>query len=361
MPVLRLFTPVLVVLLLSPLTRATPALAAPAELPEVWSVAAPGPAPWRLHPLTSALLIEDSAGSVTAIDVANGQALWSQQMGAPLSVRPREHNGSTVLTAGLKCVAVDVATGGVLDTRRLPSPAAAPAVLHGDKLFVLTLAGALHTFSRGGAQLWMYRGVEGLGENLVFVPTPDRPLVLVTDGAGRVLALPASSGVPTSTAWERSLGAEPAGAMQLGVDGTLHAALRDGQLVALAANSGRILWRHALPGMPGAAASRAGEVIVAGGGWGLHACRADTGKLLWELSDPALPRASNSSSTLLRTGKDRSSWARTRDGMQLTLPTHMPELLIGDLLIAWHNDRVRAYSAAHAKLASSTNSSGALN
>jgi len=364
LPLLRLFAPVLAVLLAAPLADAARAVSTPApgdDSPrEAWSVAAPGSAPWRVHTLDSAVLIEDAAGAVTGLDLATGTPRWRVEMGGPLDVVPREHAGVTVLCAGLRCVALDVASGARLDERTLPSLAAAPGVAHQGQLYVLTLAGTLHVYTLGGGQAWAYRGRETLGTQLRLVPTRERPMLVLTEGTREIVALPAQARLPERAAWRTAVNAAPLGALQL-VGDTLVTALQNGEVLALAADSGRVQWRTSLPGPPGAPALTAGDVVLTGGAWGLQARAVTDGRVLWSRPDAALPRATNTSSALIQTGGRRSAWVRARDGRELGLPAHVPQQLRGGLLLAWDGTRLRAYHARHAQLARSTPGSGALN
>lgn len=319
------------------------ALPLPADLELAWSQRPEGAGPWRLHPLGAQLLVESADGSVTALDAEGGQVRWRLDLDAPLSQPPKLSGARAVLVAGRQLAVVDATSGSVLDRRTLPSGAATAPVLAHDRLVVATHAGRLHVFTLGGRELWSRRQPEGFGASLSVHLRPESSLVLLTNGQGRLAALDVAGSKPSGPVWLLDLGAEPVGRAQLGADGWWVAALQDGQLVCVSADSGRARWRSALKGLPGAPALRADGLVLVGGGFGMSAHDIATGRVLWEVPTPALPRGVAGGAVLALGENDTTRLLRWDDGHEQSTGEAAPRLSAGSRLVGWRGAELVAW------------------
>lgn len=170
---------------------------------------------------------------------------------------------------------------GASDDRRLMS---APIVAEG-RVYALDADGRLSAFrADSGKRLWRVDTLpseedDAMGGGIAF----DNGRIFVTSGAGEIVAFDAKEG---GEIWRASVGVPIRSAPTLG-EGRVFAVSYDNQLFALDAASGGALWSHGgisepaqLLGSPSPAIS-GGVVVAAYSSGEVFALRADNGRIVW--------------------------------------------------------------------------------
>jgi outer membrane protein assembly factor BamB len=212
------------------------------------------------QPVLSAgrIVTMDADGVVAAFEAATGRALWrtatepaddrSTHIGGGVAI-----SGTTVYaaTGRAEVLAIDAATGAISWRAPLGAPARSAPTVAADRLFVGTLDNQMLALSTAdGKRLWAYQSPAS--ETLVLgLPAPALVdgIVIAGFGSGELAALRASSG---TLVWSDSLAAargrvsiadlSAITGMAMVRDGRVHAASLGGQLLANDLRSGRRLW-----------------------------------------------------------------------------------------------------------------------
>ena len=212
------------------------------------------------QPVLSAgrIVTMDADGVVAAFEAATGRSLWrtatepaddrSTNIGGGVAI-----SGDTVYaaTGRAEILALDAATGAVRWRAPLGAPARSAPTVAADRLFVGTLDNQMLGISLAdGKRLWAYQSPAS--ETLVLgLPAPAHVdgIVIAGFGSGELAALRASSG---TLVWSDSLAAargrtsiadlSAITGMPMVRDGRVHAASLGGQLLANDLRSGRRLW-----------------------------------------------------------------------------------------------------------------------
>jgi outer membrane protein assembly factor BamB len=215
----------------------------------------------------------DAFGEVSAFDLARGGRRWSRE------TRPEGERGPTqgagvafadgtlfAATAMAELLALDAATGEVRWRVRLPSSARGAPTVAGGRVFVPAVDHQLVAFSaEDGRRLWTYRATPTPAVPFgLATPAIERDTVIAGFPSGEVVALRAGDG---RVLWTESLGA-PGGAGGFGeVSGVRAMPVVAGGLVFLSSlsglsacvdlRSGRRVWEREIGG--GATAAVAGD------------------------------------------------------------------------------------------------------
>ena len=195
--------------------------------------------------------------SVTALGVADGKPLWSQELPADVSAPPLVAAGWLVAAlADGQLLALDAPTGRQLWRRNLDGPLRAPPVFGGSRLFVPVDDGRLVALDvLSGATLWE-QGLTGrpgpaLPLDAVFVGTTGNYLYRLSLTSGRI-------------DWRWRTGGDVAGAPVADRRRVYFASL-DNMVWALDRRSGAQRWRQVLPRRPRAVAGRVGAALLVTG------------------------------------------------------------------------------------------------
>lgn len=222
----------------------------------------------RRTPLTVAPIVAeglvftlDTAGSVSAFDLASGKRKWEQ------SVVPRGEedtgavggglayaSGRLFVTNGYKNVsAVDPATGSLVWRADVPAPARAAPTVMDDRVYVMTLDSRLIVLSvTDGAPIWNYTGVSA-DTNLLGSASPaaDSTIVVLPVSSGEVYGLRPENG---RVVWQDNLSAvRRLGSLSSITDiralpvidqGVVYAVSYSGRMVALNQVTGERLWQR---------------------------------------------------------------------------------------------------------------------
>jgi len=200
----------------------------------------------------------DADGEVAAFDSAGGRNLWradtependrSTNVGGGIAVA-----GETVFaaTGRAEVLALDAATGAVRWRARLGAPARSAPTIASDRVYVATIDNQMLGLSAtDGKRLWSYQS-PGSDTAVLGLPAPAYVdgIVIAGFGSGELVALRAASG---TVVWSDSLAAargrtsisdlSAIRGMPMVRDGRVYAASLGGQLVANDLRSGRRLW-----------------------------------------------------------------------------------------------------------------------
>ena len=215
-----------------------------------------------LRPLLAAgrVFTGDRAGRISARD-AQGQLLWSVDTGLRLSAGPALADGALIFgTLDGQAVAFAATDGAERWRSTLTSEVISLPVGVGDLVVVRSGDGRIYGLGAAdGARRWtLNHGVPALTLRGAPALVSDGTLAYVGTDNGRVMAVDLASG---ETRWEEVVSL-PTGRSELErlvdvdaelllVSGVLFAASYGGDLVALAADSGRTLWRRSLASVSG--------------------------------------------------------------------------------------------------------------
>lgn len=205
-------------------------------------------------------------GRVVAMDTASGDVLWQVDTDFQFSGGPAADNG-LVVVGGLngKVLALDAGTGSEQWRAQVSSEVLAVPAIAGSRIVVRSIDGRVFAFDRAdGSRVWVYDSdvplltLRGISDPLVRAG-----MVLVGLDGGSVIALNLDDG---TVIWEQAV-AVPEGRTELerlvDIDGNmvliaadLYAASYQGNLAALALESGRISWQREISTPTGVTAMR---------------------------------------------------------------------------------------------------------
>ncbi|MDR3533209.1 MAG: PQQ-binding-like beta-propeller repeat protein [Rhodopila sp.] len=207
----------------------------------------------------------DSDGEVAAFTLANGKRLWR------VDTKPEDNDDSTNIGGGLGAegttlyavnglsvlVALDVATGKEKWRHDLGVPGRSAPMIADGRVFVITIDDRLFAFTAAdGRQLWVYQAATPVTA-MLGQPAPAyyRGLVVAGFGSGELAALRADSG---SVVWTDGLGASQGRATAADflsirgapviVNGLVYAISMGGLLVCNDVPTGRRVWERQVAG-----------------------------------------------------------------------------------------------------------------
>lgn len=242
-------------------------------------------------------------GDVTAFDPQSGKRIWRADTEAALSAGPAVF-GSRVVVGGKdgELIVLDADTGAEVWRRNVGGEVLSPPAAKDDQLVVYTIDGKLRVLSAfDGAERWVIeKQLPPLTLRGSAIPLVVGNAVISGFDNGRIVATDLTDGV---TEWEAVL-SPPTGRSDLerlsDVDGMISAVGQDvyasgyqGQVVALAAESGQVLWEREISSSTGVSAdwsnvytaTDSGEIVALSRRTGAETWRNDA--LLRR--DPTLP------------------------------------------------------------------------
>ena len=193
-------------------------------------------------------------GEIVACDAQTGDVVWEVETETPLSGGPGAGEGLVVVgTIDGEVIALDAARGAALWRARVSSEVLAPPLVAREVVVVRTGDGRLFGLARqSGRRIWAYDRtmpvltLRGTGSPALFEDT-----VIVGFDGGKVVAISLADG---QTRWENSV-AVPSGRSELErivdvdadlliADDTVYVVTFQGQVTAMDARIGAILWRR---------------------------------------------------------------------------------------------------------------------
>lgn len=238
------------------------------------------------------LLTDDRKGHVASIDAISGRSNWSVNLHQDLSSTLGVFGGHVYVGSlnGL-LLALNESTGQLLWQAQLPSSLLAAPVGNADLVIVHTHDGSLTAFNvQKGSQVWQ---VLGSTPNLTMegdsspVMDPDNHAVILASDNGDLTSYNLSNG---QVNWDRPI-AIPAGGTDVSqmVDiigtpvleqGVIYAATYHGNIVAVNAIDGTLIWEHPISSLKAVALS--GHAVITTNDQGhVMAFDRDTGRELW--------------------------------------------------------------------------------
>jgi outer membrane protein assembly factor BamB len=197
--------------------------------------------------LDARLYVANTAGSCFCIARDNGETLWTFALPGNTTakgIRSTAAGTDTSIVFGADdgyLYHLGATTGALLWRINAGAPIQASPVIHGDRIFVGTLAGRCIALERAtGTQVW----AADVGGSIYGPALVDSSLVITGTTAGTIVALHRASG---GVAWEADLRA-PVNTGILGVGPHVYAATLRKELVALDRATGAIVWRTTLEG-----------------------------------------------------------------------------------------------------------------
>lgn len=199
-----------------------------------------------------AIYTSDPHGQVRAFAADTGRERWETQLSRPVTGATAAGDGLVVVTTKKgEVIALDGKDGRLLWTSHLPSQALAPATIGAGVVVVQSVDGKLTGLSAAdGKRLWRYERTEPpLSLHGTARPVIVTDAVLTGFASGKVAALQIRSG---KLLWELPV-AQPQGRNEIErlvdvdvspvvIRNVLYAASYRGRIIALDAQSGRILW-----------------------------------------------------------------------------------------------------------------------
>ncbi|HEY7478194.1 MAG TPA: PQQ-binding-like beta-propeller repeat protein, partial [Actinomycetota bacterium] len=209
--------------------------------------------------------LADRLGTVVAVDAADGEVIWSEDAGGPITAPLAVGDGTVVATVEgnrttrARLVAFDAATGEV-DWRHEVAGSAvfgsAPSIGEG-AIYVGFSDQTVRRFDLGdGTQGWATR-VNGLAFVGIPAVTPDA--VVVVDAAGQVYRIDPTTGART---WDFALNELVVRSSAVVVGDHVLVATVGGDLAAIGLDDGRLVWRRGERGPVLRNLAPAGDVIV---------------------------------------------------------------------------------------------------
>lgn len=180
----------------------------PDDLQRAWTAdvgAAAGTSQPRLVPPIVAagrVYAMDAEHVVSAFDAQSGERLWETEL-APDDEEDlipgglAFEDGRVFVTTGFaEVLALDAATGAELWRSRLEAPLHAPPTAAGGRVFAITITNTLYAFDAGnGVELWNYRAIAELAALVGgAAPAVDGGVVVAPFSSGELVALAAETG-----------------------------------------------------------------------------------------------------------------------------------------------------------------------
>lgn len=207
------------------------------------------------------LYVASHDGQIRALNATNGRASWSTSSGLEISGGVGIGNNLVVVgTSNAEVVAFDATNGSERWRARVSSEVlSVPQVAQG-KVVVHTIDGKVFGFNvADGSQAWIYdRTIPVLTLYGSSSPVISGDMVVVGSSSGKLAALELSSG---SLMWEITVTA-PSGRSELERmvdidgdplirDGVIYVTTYQGEMAAIVAGSGSVLWRRKLSSYAG--------------------------------------------------------------------------------------------------------------
>ena len=200
-------------------------------------------------------------GRMVAFSAARGRERWKTRVQAHVTGGLGSAGELLLLgTSKAEVIAISKRNGKIVWRHRLTSEVLAPPVEAGGVIVARTVDGRLFGISAvSGERLWMYeKSVPSLTLRGLGTPVIVERRVYVGAADGSIVALSLTSG---EVVWEKSI-ATPKGRSELDrlvdvdgdlivSDGVIYAAAYQGNIVALAAESGRLLWQREMSSYSG--------------------------------------------------------------------------------------------------------------
>lgn len=203
----------------------------------------------------------DTSGLIRATNESNGAKLWSLDLNTSISAGPAVGEGKLIVaTPDGRVIAVDIAKGKTAWVSTSTSEILAAPKISGDVVFIHTMDGGLSALSLiDGRQLWRFtHNLPPLMLRRSSTPAVKEDVVYAGFSNGKLMALRKNDGV---VLWSQDI-SHPKGTtdLQRMVDisadpllqgDKVYAASYQGNIAALNATNGNLLWERAVPSYSG--------------------------------------------------------------------------------------------------------------
>lgn len=145
----------------------------------------------------------DSMSNVSAFDIANGRRLWTVELTPEeedddhISGAMAYENGRVFVTTGFaQAIALDAGNGTIMWRKMLPGPMRTAPTVRGGKVFIITVDSRLFALNAStGDELWNYSGIPEIASLLGGAsPAVDSGVVIAPFASGELVALKAENG-----------------------------------------------------------------------------------------------------------------------------------------------------------------------
>jgi len=221
-------------------------------------------------------------GTVNAVDAATGAVLWTRALAAGVHAEPAAGSGAVYVATSSSLVALRESDGAPLWSRAIATSSSNTPAVVGGQVFVSDGPGAALAFDASGTQLW--RHVGGTGDARAVAVYQGRVFVRDSSDWSKSLILDAASGAAVGTFRSQSIPA---------FSGNLAIELNNGVLSAQDLTSGNTVWTFT-----GDVGLTVTPIVVNGyvytGSWDgeLYALNAATGAVVWMAGTANLPAGS---------------------------------------------------------------------
>ncbi len=232
----------------------------------------------------------DSRGHITATNAQNGDQLWQINTKQPISAGPTAGNGMVVVgTSAAHVITVSEKNGNVLWDQTISSVVLAAPTIYKDNVLVKSVDGKLINLDAStGKQRWSFsQEVPSLILRGSSSATVDNNQVYIGFANGTLASLALDTGSPT---WTQAIATTQGyndienmidiDTKPIVKDGIVYVATYQGNIAALNAITGTVLWQHPLSSYSGIAAD-AQAIYSSDNSSHIWAYDQNTGGILW--------------------------------------------------------------------------------
>ncbi len=232
----------------------------------------------------------DQRGNVTATNASTGRTIWQTPLNLPLTAGPSSNGAiAIVCTMEGELYALQLNNGHVIWRTVLPNQILGVPQMTSDRIALETVDGQLLTLSaQTGQTIWSYNhGAPTLVLRGGSSPQITRNEVIAGYSDGKLAAYSLSNG---KLIWEHTV-SEPVGATDIEqmidivadpivANGVIYSVNYQGNISAVDANSGQVIWQHALSSYTGMAMSNHYLFVTDADGY-VWAFDKNTGDVIW--------------------------------------------------------------------------------
>lgn len=306
--------------------------------------------------VNNTVLTADQVGTVAATNALNGRLYWQTPLNTPLTAGPSS-NGSVVVvgTSQGELYALQLSNGHIIWHTVLPNQILGVPQITANTVAVETVDGKLLVLNANTGQIqWSYdHGAPTMILRGGSSPQITRNSVIAGYSDGKVAAYSLADG---KLMWEH-MSSEPSGATDIEqmvdvvadpivADGVIYSVNYQGNISALDANSGNVIWQHPLSSFTGMALNNQYLFATDANGY-VWAFDRNTGDVLWRqtllanriISAPAI----QGNTVVVADGEGFIHWLSQQDGRFVaristaSAPISMPPAVNGNAIYVLNN------------------------